>query len=351
MRVRRIQGLTGSPPPATYADSTNVANFARAAQDFYDNPANGYINTESMTPREYTEHYLKTKNWGDLIDTLVEGVKMQNDEASNGSMNTAKAINGLKALFNVDVKPSDFIRMADDPNQVVPTDMLGGYNNIIFNPNAPDPVFDRRIIPESISTYEYTDPLVGYGSVDITDIPKYDPIMVTPWMDLTDNEKKIRVQKAMMTGNTGGIPESVMANANNTLTVNTTSLPFGTKRMVSRGNLYTPANFEMPSIPISRIPVEAIEDRELVPARVIKSTGREPQTMYQADPAVSTGQYPIGEYIYNPDKKRWQMDRWDRDMRRASRELALPRKENWRDIETPPGGFKHGGKFKIKKNC
>ena len=334
MRVRRIQGLTGTP--ATYADSTRVANFARAAQDFYNNPASGYVNTESMPPQEYTDYYSGTKDWDEFVDSLVESVRDQNKMVGTNYVNVSDVVNNIKTLFGNDVDKYDFMRMANDPNQVIPTDLLRGSSNIMFNPNAPDPVFDRRILPESIDTYEYTDPLVGYGSQDITDIPRYDRIMVTPWQDLTDDEKKERVDKAIRTGNTGGIPVSAMTDVKNVRTQTTLS---------------TPGNFEMPSLPPRRIPVEAIEARELAPIRVIKSTNREPQTIYQADPTVNTGQYPIGEYIYNPDKRRWQTDMWDEDMIRASRELALPRRENWRNIEIPPGGFKYGGKFKVKKNC
>lgn len=349
MRAKRIQGLTGTLPPATYADSTKVANFARAAEDFYQNPNNRYFRLDTMSPEQYTSTYSGTNDWGEFMDALVKSVRSQNREAGTGSMDIGQAINTIRAAFGEDITPTDLMRMADNPNQIIPTDLLKGLSNLVFNPKAPDPVFDRRILPESIDTYGYTDPLVGYGYQDLTDIPRYDRIMVTPWRDLNDNEKSLRVQGAMISGNTGGIPDSVMANANNTLAVNTTSLPFGTKKMVSRKKPYTSA--KMPSLPPSRIPVEAIEERELAPIRVIKSTGREPQTMYRVDPAVSSGQYPIGEYIYNPDKRRWQTDMWDEDMIRASRELALPRRENWRTIETPPGGFMNGGKIKIKKKC
>ena len=58
---------------------------------------------------------------------------------------------------------------------------------------------------------------------------------------------------------------------------------------------------------------------------------RPSQTVYKQDPTVSTGQYPIGEDIWNPEKRQWRRDLWDAEMQRDSRELAIPR------------GYKKGG--------
>lgn len=52
---------------------------------------------------------------------------------------------------------------------------------------------------------------------------------------------------------------------------------------------------------------------------------RPSQTVYKQDPTVSTGQYPIGEDIWNPEKRQWRRDLWDAEMQRDSRELAIPR--------------------------
>lgn len=65
--------------------------------------------------------------------------------------------------------------------------------------------------------------------------------------------------------------------------------------------------------------------------------------IYRQDPSVSTSQYQIGENMWDPNKKQWFRSIFDKEMQGAFRQNAKPRKEKWRTIETPPGGFKTGG--------
>lgn len=100
-----------------------------------------------------------------------------------------------------------------------------------------------------------------------------------------------------------------------------------------------------------------IPDREIQrmePPQQMDSFKTEP--IMRADGSVRGGQYQIGERVWDPEKKKWQNRMWDREDRKASRELQGELKEKWRrglrNIETPPGGFKYGGKIKVKKkNC
>lgn len=336
MRVRRLQGLTGSLPPATYADSTNVANFARAAQDFYNDPNNGYTIDASFDPEVYSKS-TRGLSWPGLIELLKEDAKDWENSFLNGgsaSGNLPSIINSLNRSFGTNLTEDDMRTDFSNPYQISPFDVLAGKVDDWFNPNAPDPVFDSRILPERIDVYSSS------ASSDMTDIPSYDPVMVTPWRDLTDDEKKERVDKAIRTGNTEGIPQQALQKAS---TQSQTMTKTKTKK--------NPTPFEMPSLPPSQIPVEAMEERGLIPVMRAKSRGRQPQTIYKQDPRVSTGQYPVGERIWDEDKKRWVERMWDKDMQRDARELARPRRENWRTIETPPGGFMNGGKIKVKKKC
>jgi uncharacterized membrane protein (UPF0127 family) len=70
--------------------------------------------------------------------------------------------------------------------------------------------------------------------------------------------------------------------------------------------------------------------------------------IYRQDPSVSTSQYQIGENMWDPNKKQWFRSIFDKEMQGAFRQNAKPRKEKWRTIETPPGGFKYGGMRKYQ---
>ena len=132
-------------------------------------------------------------------------------------------------------------------------------------------------------------------------------------------------------------------------------------------DMYNNDNFI--SIPRPRFRIEDMNPVELagmeqeIPARQLQM-GERPQQMdrlksepiMRADASVRGGQYQVGERVWDPEKKRWQNRMWDREDKKASREMQGELKEKWRrgprNIETPPGGFKYGGKIKVKKkNC
>lgn len=345
MRVRKTQGLTAALPPATYADSTNVANFARAAEAFYNDPNNNYTVVGTDDPEEYANSF-RNLNWSDLVRELHKETEVYNNVPPSTWDSDVEKVN---RVFNTNITADDFIRDVSNPYQVSPPDILDGHYNSFFNPRAPDPIFDSRITPETIIYYD--------GQEDATDIPSYDPIMVTPWQDLTKDERQERLDKAVRTGNFGGIPQQAIHTARNQ-GVGSSGQPIMKKtsrRLTpitsSNTGLFTMGNFEMPSLAPGQIPTEAMMERELAPMMRTKHRGREPQTIYKQDPEVSTGQYPVGEYTWDEDNKRWVRRMWDKEMQRDSRELAIPRQNRLRSIETPPGGFMNGGKIKVKKKC
>jgi hypothetical protein len=109
-------------------------------------------------------------------------------------------------------------------------------------------------------------------------------------------------------------------------------------------------------------PFELVGMEQEIPDRQLQTGGRQQMDRIKAEPimradaSVRGGQYQVGERVWDPEKKRWQDRMWDREDKKASREMQGELKEKWRrgprDIETPPGGFKYGGKIKVKKkNC
>ena len=149
---------------------------------------------------------------------------------------------------------------------------------------------------------------------NVTKIPYYDPVMVKPFADLTDDERKVRIEKALETGQTGGIPESVIQQAKKQPTQQS-------KNSTAPKPPQRPKNMsKMQSIAASEVPNE-------MPYRVVKgevkpvTTGRAPQPIMRLDPTSPTNQYQVGELMWDKDKKKWVRDMWDKEDQRASRSL------------------------------
>lgn len=99
-------------------------------------------------------------------------------------------------------------------------------------------------------------------------------------------------------------------------------------------------NSKLPSIQPKQIST-SIQAPELQIPKI--PTYLESTPIYQQDSSVSTGQYQIGENMWDPNKKQWFRSIFDKEMQGTFRQNAIPRKEKWRTIETPPGGFMNGG--------
>lgn len=70
------------------------------------------------------------------------------------------------------------------------------------------------------------------------------------------------------------------------------------------------------------------------------------RTIYRADPTVSKGQYPVGEYRWNYDLNRYQTDMWDEEMQRDSREIATIREPA--EVKNKTKTYKKGGIMNAK---
>jgi hypothetical protein len=143
------------------------------------------------------------------------------------------------------------------------------YAQAAFDTRAPMQLFDRRILPTAQYSYQNTrknDPLYG----DRVGIYGYDPISITPWDMLTDEQKKLRVK----TFGRSGVPEN-----------------------------YDP---EKPELTYLK-PFERPELKLDIGKPSVKSQGIRIRPMMTADQTTHTGQYQSGKYIWNPETKSWKV--------------------------------------------
>ena len=192
---------------------------------------------------------------------------------------------------------------------------------------------EKEIIDRIIKTQELVKETALNTPGNSTMIPYYDPVMVKPYKDLTPSEQQERIQKSIDSGNTGGLPPSVVAEVEKKRQT--------PKAQVTKTKQSKPKPLaKMQSIPASEI--EQIMSQNRKPSIAVNAEqsrtqrpGRSPRAIMRQDPTVSKGQYQVGELYWDNDKKKWQRDMWDKDERRQSRKEATPRRERWRTIRAP----------------
>jgi hypothetical protein len=161
----------------------------------------------------------------------------------------------------------------------------------------------------------------------------YEDIMITPWDMLTADQKNERIQMAIDSNNLGGIPQSVVDNINSGMTpvFKVATAVGGQGSQATAPQPITPQPSRM--TPMSSIQAGQVDNSlpQRSPVRPATLSGgglRPPQPTMQADQRSRVGQYQTGEYRWDPDKKKWQMDPWDRQDQDAS-------KRQWRIIKAP----------------
>ena len=168
-----VGGFEGDPPKkgnvATAADSSYVANSANNVHNFY--IKSGY---KTMNPAE--------------VSTLYGG---------EAPLNMSKIFEQLKDFRDVYKKYPDGRNTTD--NNIVPYNEYTNYTpgNHRFeqrelttgqiNTKAPRSIYDDRIAPQTYVVYD--------GRRDIAEVVNYDKLAVTPWSELTDDQKIKRLQK------------------------------------------------------------------------------------------------------------------------------------------------------------
>lgn len=161
----------------------------------------------------------------------------------------------------------------------------------------------------------------------------YEDIMITPWDMLTADQKNERIQRAIDTDNLGGIPQSVVdkINSGKTPIFKVATAAGGQGSQAPAPQPLTPQPERMTAMsPIQARQVNNSFPQQSVmrPATVSGGGLRPPQPTMQADQRSRVGQYQTGEYRWDPNLKRWQMDPWDREDQDASR-------RQWRIIKAP----------------
>lgn len=207
--------------------------------------------------------------------------------------------------------------LADDPSYIDNSDEL---KELL----AKSGMSEKELIDKAIELKDFEEEI----SVNVpgyhTSIPYYDPIMVKPWDYLTPEEKNERIEKSVKSGNTGGIPQSVVDS------INSGNPP---KYSGQQQDLRKPMQF---MTPLSASEISQDISRSLVPPSINDvQAQRQPRPIMKSDPSVSKGQYQVGEYIWDSEKNKWQERMWDKEDQKASRELSTPRQEKWRLIKAP----------------
>lgn len=329
--MRTVKGATG----ATYSDSLALYNNALETQGFYDNKAPYYNisdidNVPSKVISDIESGKISQKTIQSIANAFWGGGSSSTSRAEldklmqDPQMRNAPWVQGLDKVYQImDNK---------DPDIQLISDVITGK----IDPHAPLIAYNRNIKPQGFKNYERKGS--GYKAVMNTPggntmIPYYDPVMVKPYKDLTPSEQQERIQKSIDSGNTGGLPPSVVAEVEKkrqTPKVQVTKTKQSKPKPLSK----------MQSIPASEI--EQIMSQNRKPSIAVNAEqsrtqrpGRSPRAIMRQDPTVSKGQYQVGELYWDNDKKKWQRDMWDKDERRQSRKEATPRRERWRTIRAP----------------
>lgn len=168
----------------------------------------------------------------------------------------------------------------------------------------------------------------------------YEDIMITPWDMLSPDQKNERVQMAIDTQHFGGIPQSVVDQVNQgktplfrQITNNTSSNGLSNQPQQPVSQSVRPDRMT----PMQSISASSIDNTntpfDITASTPIQVTRRLPKPMYVSSGRSRVGQYPVGEYYYDEEKRRYQMDPWSREERKASREYFSPRQ--YKVIKTP----------------
>ena len=185
-------------PKATATDSLNVYNSAIKTLDYYDKNKD-YEKWNTLNSYNPEDNYFKT---GNLLKDLAENVKEYNKESHSD-------IKGNKVPLSKYYKNIS-------PTQFQQRELADGYLDI----NSPMPLYDRRIVPNQISTY------ANKHMGDRVTVPMYDPISVKPYNMLTEEEKKLREERYGSSTDSGVVRQTPSPLNPNAPKQRTTGIPF-----------------------------------------------------------------------------------------------------------------------------
>jgi hypothetical protein len=159
-------GGPGKPNTATAADSSFVANSANEVHNFY--TKNGY---KTLSPSE-----IKAMWGGEEVPnmkTIFEDFKTIRDAYSPGQ----------NIHTNATVPYNEYTNYKAGSHKFEQRELSAGLLNI----KAPRSKYDDRILPQKYAVYE--------GDGDLAEVVNYDKLAVTPWKELSDNQKIKRLQQ------------------------------------------------------------------------------------------------------------------------------------------------------------
>jgi hypothetical protein len=279
--------------------------------------------------------YTRKDPWDDLSSEI------------DGSLYYRDTLHNANQLFQSAIRANKSVNSFDDMADSLTLNYVSGDGNkptgesTVIKKEDYIPVLNEIKDSTGLSEEELIDKILATGDLYLnaiintpgnsTKIPYYDPVMVKPYKDLTPSEQQERIQKAIDSGNTGGLPPSVVAEVEKTIQSSSPQIQKTKQPMQPQ----PPADMQpMRSIPASQI--EQVIGQGLMPSRGMGvGPTRSPRPIMRQDPTVSRGQYQVGELYWDDSRKKWQRDMWDKDERKQSRKEAKPRQERWRTIKTP----------------
>ena len=167
-----VGGFEGDPLKkgniTTAADSKYVATGANTTHNFY--KKNGYV----VVPLEETSSFA-----GGAIDDFFGQLKYSRDNYNAFDATKVGSLQGERLPYK------DYTNYKPGNHRFEQRETAIG----IINDKAPRSKYDDRISPQKITTYS------NYDIGDVAQVPTYDKLAVTPWGELTDDQKIKRLQQ------------------------------------------------------------------------------------------------------------------------------------------------------------
>ena len=192
--------LDGQPSSsnATYQDSLDVANQGQAVMDWYN--SQGYYGGTDLS-----SDYVDVRARGERRTNYSGGqgsyINIGGDDVNRGyhieipggvgdaALNLGNSIHNLVDRDNIAerINSNQFRQYADN-------------NLVILNENAPKALYDRRIKPRTTLELQGTAPGYFSGNADIVNAPIYEKWYSAPWVNLSEEDKRKRIQFGILDG-------------------------------------------------------------------------------------------------------------------------------------------------------
>ena len=192
--------LYGQPSTsnATYQDSLDVANQGQAVMDWYN--SQGYYGGTDLS--------------SDYVDVRARGERRTNYSGGRGSdLNFGR--DDVNSGYNIHVPGSigdAGLNLSNSMHNLVDRDNIAEWINpnqfrqyadqnlVILNDNAPKALYDTRIKPRTFLELRGMAPGYFSGNTDIVNAPIYEKWYSAPWVGLSEEDKRKRIQFGILDG-------------------------------------------------------------------------------------------------------------------------------------------------------